>query len=116
MFPRSCDIQGRGWLYLGRGGGTFVGVFYFGVDMFLLLCRMWDYVYLYRYHSFVFFVYLNYICGIVCVFSGWPFFSMCSISNVWWIVPCALSGIYFGRILSSVCLFSWPGYALCNGL
>lgn len=50
----------------GSGGGIFGGVFYLLLmDMFLLLGQIWDYVYLQRYHSFVIFLYLNYMCGIV---------------------------------------------------
>jgi hypothetical protein len=47
------------------------------------------------------------------VFSDWPFFSMCGISNARSMVPyvCPVSSI-----LSSVCSFLWPGYILHTGL
>jgi hypothetical protein len=35
------------------------------MNIFLLLGRMWGYVNLQSYNSFVIFVYINYICGIV---------------------------------------------------
>jgi hypothetical protein len=64
----------RPWLYFNRGGGggilgvlfiiiTFIIIIIRG--MFLLLSRIWGYIYLQRYYSFVMFIYLNYICGIV---------------------------------------------------
>jgi hypothetical protein len=44
MFPRSCDVQGRGkWLYLGTdsGGGIFGGVFYFyDGHVFIIILNM----------------------------------------------------------------------------
>jgi hypothetical protein len=63
-------FKGRGWLYFNRGSdGVYLGVFYITMmGMFSLLVRIWSYVYLKRYHSFVIFVYLNYICGIVQVY------------------------------------------------
>jgi hypothetical protein len=71
MFRRSCDVQGRGWLYFDRGSSesTFGSIlFIIVIDMVLLFYRIWDYVYLQRCHSFVIFVYLNYMCGIVQVY------------------------------------------------
>jgi hypothetical protein len=52
-----------------KGGGRVV-IFrgYIWGCVFLLLDRIWSYVYLQRYHYFVTFVYLNYICGIVQVY------------------------------------------------
>jgi hypothetical protein len=59
LFHWSCDVQGRGWLYFDRGdgGGIFGVVLFITMGMFLLLGRMWGYVYLQRYHSFVIFAY-----------------------------------------------------------
>jgi hypothetical protein len=64
MFHRSCDVHGRGGCYILIG--TLVGVclrvyFIIMMNTFLLLCRIWAYVNLQRYNSFVSFVYLNYI-------------------------------------------------------
>jgi uncharacterized membrane protein len=62
------------------------------MGMFLLFGRIWGYVYLQRCHSFVIFVYLNFICGIVQVYLAiGPLF------NVF---------LVFGRLCICVCLVS----------
>jgi hypothetical protein len=45
MFHVSCDVHGRGkWLYFVE---AVVGMYFiFMMDMFLLFCQIWDYVYL----------------------------------------------------------------------
>jgi hypothetical protein len=99
MFYRSCDVQGKGWSYLHRGGGgVYLGECLFIVIMrrFLLFGRICGYVYQQRCRSFVILVYLNCICGISSsVFSNLPFFSMCNTSSVWSIVLylCPVSSI-----------------------
>jgi hypothetical protein len=47
------------------------------MHIFLLLGRMWGHVYLQNYHSFVISVYLNYICGIVQIYSVIEFSFQC---------------------------------------
>jgi hypothetical protein len=60
-----------GWLHFDRGGGGCIFrvdfIYYYDGYVFIIRLNM-GYVYLQRYHSFIIFVYLNFICGIVHVY------------------------------------------------
>jgi hypothetical protein len=70
---RVIMVRGRRWqgLHVGRGGGWDWGYLWEkGFLNYLLLCRTWGYVYLWRYHSFAVFYYSSYTrrCGNVLVY------------------------------------------------
>jgi hypothetical protein len=63
-------MGGRGYILIRAVVGICFGCVLFIImkDMFLLLGRIWGYVYLQKYNSFVIFVYLNYVCEIIHVY------------------------------------------------
>jgi hypothetical protein len=102
MFHRPCDVQGRArWLYFGRGGGVgiFGGVlcFYDGY-VFIIMSNIGLCVSVC--HSFVTFVYLNYVCGIFQVYSviGLSFQCVLFLMSGLLCYMCVLCRVYVGRI------------------
>jgi hypothetical protein len=71
-------------------------------------------VYLQRYHSFVIFVYLNYICGIVPVYLLIGLYFQCVVFPVLGQLcyMCVLCEVNVQRTLSFVGLLLWLGYVM----
>jgi hypothetical protein len=110
MFHKSCDVQGRWCGYIwGRV------LFIIMMGMFLLLGRIWGYVYLQRYHSFVIFVYLNFICGVVQVYLVTGLSFQCVIFLMFGPLcyMCVLYQVYVEYF--AFCLYLWLGYVLYVG-
>jgi hypothetical protein len=108
MFHRSCNVQGGGgYILIGAVVGVYLGVCFIYYDIFLLLGKIWHYVYLQRYNSFIIFVYLNYICGIIQVYLviGLSFQCVVFVMSGQLCHMCVLSQVYVGHILSSVCFY-----------
>jgi hypothetical protein len=101
------------WLYFDSGGGgcIFGSVFHLLLrwDIFLLLGRIWGYVHLQKYHSFVISVCLNYICKIVQVYLviGLSFQCVVFLMFVRFCHVCFLCRVYVGRILSCLFFMAW---------
>jgi hypothetical protein len=79
------------------------------MGMLLLLGRIWSYVYLQRYHSFVIFVYLHYVCGIVQVYLVIGLSFQCVMFLVFGLLcyMYVLCQVYVEHILSFVCFYAW---------
>jgi hypothetical protein len=99
---------GVGYFDRGCDGGMFGGIlFTIMMDMFSFLSRTWGHVHLQSCHSFVIFVYLNYICGIVQVYLLIGFSFQCVVFLMFgpFYHMCILCCVYVERILISVSLF-----------
>jgi hypothetical protein len=93
------------------------------MNTFLLLGRMWAYVHLQRYNSFVIFVYLNYIHVYIYIYVNVQVYLVIGLSFQCVVFLmfgrlchlCVLCRLYVERLLNSV-YFLWLKYVLYIGL